>query len=240
VRSGAADDEPRNPANGRAGWFDVACCPPNIMRTVSSLGSLLATSNDDGIQIHQYAPSSITAGAVSLAVATNYPWDGRIEITVQAAPEQEWSLWLRIPAWCADARARIGESPQPSQPGTYLRLRRRWTAGTSVVLDLSMPVRRTAAHERVDAVRGCVAVERGPLVYCLEQADQPAGVLIDDVRLADGEGTAAWNSDLLGGVTTIQMTGRTALTAIPYFAWANRGQNEENGSGPMRVWIPTG
>ncbi len=264
VRSGAADDEPRNPANGRAGWFDVACCPPNIMRTVSSLGSLLATSDDDGVQIHQYAASTITAdfpaGTVDLAVATDYPWDGRIAITVRSAPDRDWSLSLRIPAWCAGAEVRAGETGgetkvrQACEPGTYLHLRRRWAPGSSVVLELPMPVRRTVAHPRVDAVRGCVAVERGPLVYCLEQADQPADVPVEDVRLLDGECATAWNPDLLGGVTVVRMTGRTApnraplsqaktadpwqsgdlasLTAIPYFAWANRGP------GPMRVWIP--
>ena len=258
VRSGAADDEPRNPANGRAGWFGVACCPPNIMRTVASLGSLLATCDDDGIQIHQYATSTITAelpfGQAELAVATDYPWDGHIEITVQAAPDQDWTLALRIPGWCTAAKALVAGAPEACQPGTYLRPRRRWTAGVSVVLDLPMPVRRTAAHERLDAVRGCVAVERGPLVYCLEQADHQAPV--DDARLVDGECTAFWDPDLLGGVTAVRMTGQTApgtgslyqpetsddgrpghltrLTAIPYFTWANRGP------GPMRVWIPLG
>ncbi len=241
VRSGAADDEPRNPANGRSGWFDVACCPPNIMRTIASLGSLLATSDDHGIQVHQYAASTIAAdlpcGQVRLAVATDYPWDGRIEITVQAAPEQDWDLSLRIPAWCAGATVRTGETRVAGacQPGTYLRLSGPWTAGSSVLLDLPMPVRRTTAHERVDAVRGCVAVERGPLVYCLEQVDQPADVLVDDIRLTDGEETAAWNPDLLGGLTVVRMAG--GLTAIPYYAWANRDRGHD-GAGPMRVWIP--
>ena len=93
-RSGPArtDDEPRNPANGRAGWFGVACCPPNIMRTMSSLGALLATTDDDdgGIQIHQYAASTISAdlpaGTANLAVATDYPWDGHVEITGAGRP----------------------------------------------------------------------------------------------------------------------------------------------------------
>ena len=260
VRSGPPGDEPRDPANGRGGWFDVACCPPNIMRTIASLGSLLATRDDDGVQVHQYATSAITAelpsGQVELAVATNYPWEGRIEITVRAAPDQDWTLSLRIPAWCTGARAVIAGAgaTEACEPGAYLRLRRRWAAGSSVVLDLPMPVRRTVAHKRVDAVRGCVAVERGPLVYCLEQAGDPAEILLDDVRLVDGECTAAWDPGLLGGMTVVHMTGRTAqrpiplyqaetacaghpgqlvqLVAIPYFAWANRGP------GPMRVWIP--
>jgi hypothetical protein len=266
VRSGAADDEPRNPANGRAGWFGVACCPPNIMRTMSSLGSLLATRDDDGIQIHQYAASTITAdlpaGTAGLVVTTNYPWEGHVEITVEAAPDQDWGLSLRIPGWCTGAEARVGGTRVAGicEPGTYLHLRRRWAVGDCVVLDLPMPVRQTAAHERVDAVRGCVAVERGPLVYCLEQADLPDDVPVDDVRLDGGEGTAVWTPDLLEGVTVIQLAGRVTanrgplypaqtadagptadagqpassvrLTAIPYFAWANRGP------GAMRVWIP--
>lgn len=262
VRSGQADDDLRNPANGRVGWFSVACCPPNIMRTIASLGSLLATTADDGVQIHQYATSVITAEVASatarLAVATDYPWDGRIEITVQAAPDEDWTLALRIPEWCADAKALVAGAgtAEACQPGTYLRLRRRWTAGDSVVLDLPMPVRRTEAHKRIDAVRGCVAIERGPLVYCVEQADHPAGVLIDDIQLVDGDCTPVWRPDLLSGITAVQMTGRTTsgamslyrprtaddgqpghparLTAIPYFAWANRGP------APMRVWIPLG
>lgn len=245
VRSGAADDEPRNPANGRAGWFDVACCPPNIMRTLSSLGTLLATYDDDGIQVHQYAAAAIAAGLpageAELAVATDYPWDGRVAVTVVSAPDRDWTLSLRVPAWCAGARARADPDgvTAAAEPGTYLRLRRRWTPGTTVVLDLRMPVRRTAAHPRVDAVRGCVAIERGPLVYCLEQADQPAGVLVDDAQVTGGECEAAWDPDLLGGMTVVRLPGRTAgsyadlhLTAVPYFAWANRGP------GPMRVWIP--
>lgn len=262
VRSGQTDDDPRNPANGRSGWFDVACCPPNIMRTLASLGSLLATRDDDGVQIHQYATSAITAelpsGKAELTVGTDYPWDGRVEITLQDAPDREWTLALRIPGWCTDAKVLVdgAGAAEACEPGTYLRLRRRWTAGSSVVLDLPMSVRQTIAHQRVDAVRGCVAVERGPLVYCLEQADQPAGVLIDDIELVTSDCTAVWRPDLLGGVTAIEMTGRTTpgsaplyqpqtagdgqpgrlgrLTAIPYFAWANRGP------GPMRVWIPLG
>jgi uncharacterized protein len=239
----------------------VACCPPNIMRTLSSLGSLLATRDGDGVQIHQYATSAITAelpsGVAELTVATDYPWDGRVEITVQNAPDQDWTLTLRIPGWCTDARVLVAGTgvAEICEPGTYLRLRRRWAAGSSVVLDLPMPVRQTTAHERVDAVRGCVAIERGPLVYCLEQTDHPADI-VDDIELVDGECTAVWRPDLLGGMTAIQMTGRTTpgamplypprpaddgqpgrlarLTSIPYFAWANRGP------GPMRVWIPLG
>jgi DUF1680 family protein len=110
-----------------------------------------------------------------------------------------------------------------------------------VTLTLPMPPRRTLPGERVDAVRGCAAIERGPLVYCVEQADQPAGALVDEVRIEDGPMTAVAEPGLLGGVTVVEAPGRVAgsagaeavtLRAIPYYAWANRD------IGAMRVWIP--
>jgi uncharacterized protein len=259
VRTGAGRDDPRSPATGRHGWYGVACCPPNIMRTLSSLDSLLATCTDGELQLHQYAPSTILAdlasGRVELSVTTNYPWDGRIEVTVVTAPGPDWTLALRIPAWCVGAEVRVdGQlSAESCAPGTYVRLQRSWRPGSSVLIDLPMPVRRSAAHERVDAVRGCVAIERGPLVYCLEQEDQPPEALVDEVELVDGEYTVDWRPELLDGMAVVRLTGRVTrdrpalyrsstaaadvgphlpLTAIPYFAWANRGP------GPMRVWIP--
>jgi hypothetical protein len=127
--------------------------------------------------------------------------------------------------------------------------------GDTVVIDFAMPVRKTLPHPRVDAVRGCLALERGPLVYCLESVDQPAGVSFDDVSVSAAAPTRiAWNPDLLGGVATILLPGSQSrrtdsswwpysgersettaavdLVAVPYFAWANRAP------GTMRVWLP--
>lgn len=141
----------------------------------------------------------------------------------------------------------------PARDG-YIRLTRVWAPGTTVVLDLDMPVRHVTAHPRVDAVRGCVALARGPLVYCLEQADLPPGTVLEDVRLDPAAPiTAVHRQDLpdipvvinLGGQVahagdSLYVTGRRrerpgtplTLTAVPYFLWGNRSE------GPMRVWIP--
>jgi DUF1680 family protein len=268
VRGGAVPDDHRNPAAERHGWFTCACCPPNIMRTVAQLSGYLATHGEDSVQLQQYAGGSLraglAAGEVSLAVATSYPWSGRVEIEVLAAPGGEWALELRVPGWCEGARAIVhpaegsngaeAEPPTTGIPGTYLRLARSWAVGDRVVLELPMEVRITVADERVDAVRGCGAVEVGPLVYCFEDHDQPDGVSVDDIVLDGAHGTVSWRPDLLGGVSVVELDGgwrnegsslagyrrrgarspvtAARLTAIPYHAWANRGVRA------MRVWVP--
>lgn len=247
-RSDAHADENRSPAHGRRGWFDCACCPPNVMRMLASLGAHLATTDDDGLQLHLYAESTVTAGGATVAVETGYPWDGVVRVRVTATADPLWTLSLRIPAW-ADGATIAGE-PAP-EPGTYARIRRSWRPGDVVELTLPMDVRFVEADPRVDAVRGCVAVERGPVVYAVEAAD---GVPVDDLRLDPaGRRDAQHRPDLLGGVTVVHLTGETGraeprpwpygpgwpaggepveVTAVPYFAWANRG------IGGMRVWLP--
>ncbi len=247
----------------RLSWYSCACCPPNIARLMASLHGYLATTDDDGLRIHLYASADLSAspaaGPVSVRMRTGYPWQGRVELTVTDAPAgAPWSLTLRIPAWCdpaegGDIRVSVDGAPVPADAEDgYLRLTRTWAPGTTVVLDLGMPVRRVSAHPRVDAVRGCVALTRGPLVYCLEQADLPPGTVLEDVRLDPAAPIAAndGTSDIPVVLTT---TGSVApateelytagdsgerpgeplqLTAVPYFLWGNRSE------GPMRVWVP--
>jgi uncharacterized protein len=269
VRSDAEPSDSRSAALGRHAWYDVACCPPNIMRTLSSLQCYLATRDDAGVQIHQYSSGRIKAdlaeGQVELAVDTEYPWSGTVQIEVTAATGAEWALALRIPAWCQSAEITVdtaGSTERVSTipgPGEYSRLTRRWAVGDRVRLDLAMPPRLTAADERVDAVRGCVAIERGPLVYCLEQTDQAGGIALEDLTIADSSLVEEWRPDLLGGVMIVRADGvvdsrppaplyRDAssppesaepvvaetvnLTAVPYALWGNREL------GAMRVWIP--
>jgi DUF1680 family protein len=208
----------------RHAWFPCACCPPNIARLVASLHHYVATSDDEGVQLHLLAPGRIETEAGALTVATEYPWDGRVEIAVESSAE--WTLALRIPGWCEGATV-DGEPATPGDDG-YVRLRRRWETGSTVQLELPMPVRVLQPHPRVDAVRGCVALARGPLVYCLEQADHD--VELEDLRLDPAEPPVAGppNPELGVPVTLVG-----PVTAIPYFRWANRGP------GAMRVWIPT-
>jgi DUF1680 family protein len=255
LREDANADDDRSPAHGRRGWFQCACCPANIMRTLSSLGGYLATTDEAGIQLHQYAPATIESGDVRLTVETGYPWDGEVRVRIDRAPEGEWTLSLRIPAWAEGATV---TGAAETTPGTYASVRRRWSVGDVAELSLPMRVRFTAADERIDAVRGCTAIERGPLVYAVEQVDQAAEVRVDDLHLdRSGAVRAEHRADLLDGVTVVHVHGRagsgpaadgpyrgadtvaaappgspTPVVAVPYFAWANRG------IGPMRVWLP--
>ena len=265
LRSGAHPDESRSPAHGRRPWFTVACCPPNIMRTLASLPGYLATTDADGLQLHQYAPSRLAAavpgGQAQISVETEYPWDGVVRVRVEQAPSAPWTLSLRVPGWAQGARLRVDGEEQAVDAGAYAAARRSWQAGDVVELALPMTVRLVEADERIDAVRGCLAVERGPLVYAVEQVDQPEDVVVDDLHVdPDGPTAADHRPALLGGVTVVTARGRAdrhvaadrpyhepnqdhgqaqqaagrdvELTAVPYFSWANRG------AGPMRVWLP--
>jgi len=254
-----------NPLQSRTGerrhhWNPVACCPPNIMRLLASLHHYLATVTDTGIQLHQYATSTIRAivsgsGPVELAVETGYPWSGAISIEVVSTGATEWTLSVRVPAWARGATL----DGEPVAPGGYAELARRWQAGDRVALELDVSPRLTAPSPRIDAVRGCVALERGPIVYCIEQHDLADGVDLAEVGVDPAAGLVESGPvDQLGGLPGVALAGvvreldgwrqseyldlrevpaaapgaPTQLLAVPYFAWANRGV------GGMRVWIP--
>jgi uncharacterized protein len=254
-----------NPLQSRNGerrhrWNPVACCPPNIMRLLASLHHYLATTSDAGIQLHQYATSTIradcpAAGPVELAVETGYPWSGSVTVEVVACSDAEWTLSLRVPAW---ARGAVLDG-KPVAPG-YAELTRRWRPGDRVVLELDVSPRLTAPNPRIDAVRGCLALERGPVVYCFEAGDLPAGADLADVALErEAEPADSGLVAPLGDVPAVSVAGvvrdldrwrqieyvdvrelpvagvaaPARLLAVPYFAWANRGD------GGMRVWLPS-
>ncbi|MEU5312217.1 beta-L-arabinofuranosidase domain-containing protein [Streptomyces sp. NPDC021562] len=263
VRDGHTDTGGDQSAR-RTRWFRCACCPPNVMRLLASLEHYLASGDEQGLQIHQFVTGTYATGQVRVRAETDYPWHGTVAFTVEETPSDgPWTLSLRIPQWCREFRVRCGpdscdQSDAPVEHG-WLRLTRDWSPGDRVVLELGLEPRLTAADPRVDAVRGCVAIERGPLVHCLEQADHPGGGL-DDIVLDPSRPLAVKHRpDLLGGVTTVVAAGRrrrvpdrgwwpyaavtgaepegdgepVELTAVPYHVWANR----EDGS--MRVWLPT-
>ena len=148
----------------RPAWFDCACCPPNILRTVASLSTYLATADAAGLQLHLYAPAVMTVpmgqGTVRLTVETEYPADGVVTVRIQDAPEQPWTLSLRIPAWSRGARLEVAGESRDAAPDDkgYVRVERTWAAGDVARLVLPMPVRLTVAHPAVDAVRGSVAI----------------------------------------------------------------------------------
>ncbi|MBA4861598.1 glycoside hydrolase family 127 protein [Streptomyces sp. PSKA54] len=237
------DARPGDQAARRTPWFRCACCPPNVMRLLASLPHYVASGDAEGAQLHQYATGVYAAGGGTVRVETDYPWNGRISVTVEEAPaDRDWTLSLRLPSWCTEFAVMLPDGAAPAESGDgWVRVRHRWSAGDTVVLDLAMAPRITHPDPRTDAVRGCVAIERGPLVHCLEGVDQEAGVRLDDVTLSPAASlTADARPDLLGGVTVVTAEGRrrsdgssVRLTAVPYHAWANRDE------GAMRVWIPT-
>ncbi|MDH2426915.1 beta-L-arabinofuranosidase domain-containing protein [Sphaerisporangium sp. TRM90804] len=249
-------------ASRRLPWYSCACCPPNIARLMASLPGYLATADDAGLQVHLYGDASLTTAvagrAVRVEMRTAYPWQGRVELSVHgddARGGAPWTLALRVPGWCEAYTVSVdGERvPAPARDG-YVRLTREWTPGTRVVLDLDLPVRQIRAHPRVDAVRGCVALARGPLVYCVEQADLPSGTVLEDVRLDPSAAITAGHRPDLPDIPVVlgarglladaddalytAGTGRErtgsplTFTAVPYFLWGNRSE------GPMRVWVP--
>jgi DUF1680 family protein len=223
---------------------------------MASLHSYVATGDDTGLQLHLYAAGTFSAGGHSVEVDTRYPWDEQIGISVTQAGPGPWTLALRVPAWCADVRLAVnGSVVRAGAQQGYLRLTQTWRAGDRVELTLAMPPRLVTAHPRVDAVRGTVALVRGPLVYCLEHAGLPANLVLEDLEL-DTTARIRVSPDADGiSPVTLQVTvlGRAAgpaalyrqlspadeppaatatVAAIPYFLWANRAP------GPMRVWIP--
>ena len=177
----------------RASWFTCACCPPNLMRTLSSWPQYLATSNAAGVQLHQFAGAEIAAqpgaGPVRLDVATDYPWRGTVTVTIREAPPAPWTLSLRVPGWCRSGRVEVRsgggvERREISAGERSVAEERTWAPGDSMVLDLDLPGRITEPDPRIDAIRGTVAIERGPLVYCIETADLAAGTAVEDVELS--------------------------------------------------------
>ncbi|MFA0851380.1 glycoside hydrolase family 127 protein (plasmid) [Curtobacterium sp. WHRI 8282] len=278
-RDHAHQDENRSPAHGRRGWFDCACCPPNIMRTFASLDGYLATATDGGLQIHQYA----TADLGPVRVETDYPHDGRVRVTV--TEDGPLALGLRIPAWSDTTTITGPDGSASPTAGTLHVVDREWSAGDTVELVFDTTPHRYVADTRIDAARGQVAIERGPLVYAVEQADQQ-GFTVDDLTVdADAPITEERRDDLLDGVVTLRIPGHApaehvqpawpyqrlgatrsgganhagdatdvddvagpqgvttglqaghngrdvTATAVPYYAWANRG------AAPMRVWLP--
>lgn len=212
VRDGHTDTGGDQSAR-RTRWFRCACCPPNAMRLLAGLGHYFASGNEQGLQIHQFTSGRYTAGPLAVRAETDYPWHGTIALTVEDTPaDRPWTLALRVPQWCRAFRVTCGESAydQENAPVTdgWLRLTRVWAPGDRVVLELALKARLTAADPRVDAVRGCVAIERGPLVYCLEQADHPGGGLDGLVLDPTRPLAVKHRPDLLGGVTTVIAAGR--------------------------------
>jgi len=246
----------------RRPWFDCACCPPNLARTLAAIGGYFATVRENEIALQLYARGTITTSLpsgthVRLAIETDYPWDGAIRIRIEEPGT--FAMALRIPTWANEVSAAINGDRIEAVPGEYLRLERPWLVGDTIELMLDMPIRRVTSHPYLTANLGKTAIFRGPLLYCMESADNPAFDPRSAVLPVIANFAAQHYDQLLGGVTTLSTTLSYApveptwenelyrtvsndrplisssphsATLIPYFVWANRM------SGPMTVWIP--
>ncbi|SEB59968.1 hypothetical protein SAMN04489806_1240 [Paramicrobacterium humi] len=240
---------PRASSSLRAPWFEVSCCPTNVARTLASLGAYVATTSDDGVQLHQYVNGSldahIDAGTVRLRLDTDYPVHGSIRVEILESPDAEWALSLRVPAWAEGATLAVGADAATAVETGTVTVRRAFAAGDVVQLELPMAARWTEPDPRIDALRGQRAVERGPLVMCLESIDAPELDNVDEARvtgtLRDIEGAVSVGLRRLAtrdGDWPYSTTAETRLgdeelvPLVPYNTWANRGPST------MRVWLP--
>lgn len=237
----------------RVPWFGCACCPPNVARTLASLGDYAFSRTADGLAVHLYVGGEVRFSAgdatATLTVTTEYPWRERVELKVGLERPAGFALRLRLPGWCRSPWLRLNGQPvAPAMEAGYAVLTRTWAPGDQLTLDLPMPVERIRADARVAAAAGQVALQRGPVVYCVEEADN--GPQLAALRLpAQSLLLARHDPALLGGCTVIEGPAERTLPgaalyraepaeirgamlrAIPYALWANRGEGE------MRVWL---
>ena len=252
---------------GRSPWFETACCPPNIARFLPSVPGYLYAQAGDTLYVNLFAAGTAKvdiggAKDVEVVQETKYPWEGAVRVGVNPAWSATFALAVRVPGWArneaapgglyrfldaSEQKVKFWLNSKPVTPAVekgYAVFKRTWRKGDVVTVSFPMPIRRVVADGRLKAAAGKVALQRGPVVYCVEEADN--GAAVRDLALADDAKLQAFfRPDFIGGLTFLQgpatVAGRGAeggaaaakheLLAIPYFAWANRGD------GAMTVWI---
>jgi DUF1680 family protein len=248
----------------RQEWFECPCCPPNVARLLASLGGYLYSTGQSDIWVHLYTGSEVNLRVdgrpVTLRQVTRYPWEGKVRFEVGVQTPQTFTLHLRVPAWCEEWSLRVNGTKiklQPKENG-YLSVQREWQPGDVVEYEMHTLIQAVWANPAVRQLEGRIALQRGPLVYCLEGADH-GGVILDRLAVRpddvlSGKFSADYQAELLGGVTTLRGPGsileaegwgetlyrsrppasrQVEITAVPYFAWDNREPGE------MRVWLRT-
>jgi uncharacterized protein len=221
----------------RKPWFDCSCCPTQIARFIPSVGNYMYASSADTLWINLYAEStaSLRIGGFETTVVqrTDYPWDGKIRVELRPGSEQAFTVAMRLPDWCGSFAARLngGGLPALRSADGYLRITRRWKGGDGIELDLGADPARVHADPRVEADWGKVCIQRGPLVYCFEECDNPgfdALHISPEAELVPG--TAEGLPPGTGSVAVRNPDG-SRFTAVPYYAWDNRAP------GKMKVWV---
>lgn len=223
----------------RVEWFNTSCCPTQLERFIPSIGNYIYASSDEGIWVNLYIQCSVRINIkgidMMLDQVTNYPWDGRVRITVNAAKTSEFQVNLRLPEWCGTAGVRVNGTPvsRPVIEKGYIKLRSIWEKGDVIDLNLDMPVQIVKPDPMVRCNAGKIAIQRGPLVYCIEETDNKYNY--DSMALSsEARFEASYHPEIMGGVTFIDAFEheKKILSAIPYCLWDNREK------GRMKVWIP--
>lgn len=246
-------------------WYDTTCCPPNLERLLESLPGYFYATSRAGVYVNLYHSSELDwhledGTPLKLTQTTSYPWSGEITLTIAPAHASDFSLYVRWPAWASSADVQVNGQPftlSPAQRGSYLAISRNWKPGDTVTLNFPMQPVVTVANPRVTDEYGRIALQRGPLVYALEQIDQSGATLPEIFYRTSTSITSEMRKDLLGGITVLKVSAQAAekplggeplyeplsavlnrpkrpvnLTFIPYYAIANREPT------PMEVWVP--
>ena len=252
-------DKIRNP------WYDTTCCPPNLERTFASLPGYFYSTSPQGVYVHFYDNSTMhwkleSGTPITLQQTTQYPWEGTVHISVAPATPEEFTLFVRIPGWSKQNTVKVnGEEVAQVTPGQYLPIRRKWKADDKVELSFDMKPQIIHANPAVADDRGRIALQRGPVVFCMEQLDQSADATNASnfpryVAALTESTSARYDPALLDGVVVLEHPGamlsadkpvlyqeslpehksasETTLRMIPYYAWSNRQLSA------MQVWIP--
>ena len=247
----------------RHDWFICPCCPPNVARILASIGNYFYSTEDAAVWVHLFAENEATLRVANQIVkifqSTKYPWDGLVTFRVGVDRPANFALRLRLPDWCQSYQLKINGTPWDVQPekNGYIALARTWNSGDTVSYEMDMPLKAAWANPAVRQLEGRIALQRGPLVYCLEGVDHE-NIILDRIAVDPGQVTRQftldYQSSLLGGVAVVHGQGTVidgqgwgdqlyrstppgkkeiSITAIPYCVWNNRQLGE------MRVWLRT-
>ncbi|WP_052339467.1 glycoside hydrolase family 127 protein [Gorillibacterium massiliense] len=248
----------------RQKWFGCSCCPPNVARLLASLDQYIYTSTANSIYTHLYIGSDshfeLENGVVDLKQTSSFPWNGDVSFAIGLPSSTRFTLALRIPSWCDGLpqlaiNGEVASLDSYKEQDGYLLIDRMWSDGDTINWSLPMKARWMEAHPEIRADAGKVALQRGPLVYCLEEVDNGAPIASLAVRV-DESLQERFVPDLFGGAVVVEgqlfrvdsaswkqestayrpyqtASQKTAFRAVPYYLWGNRGLGE------MAVWVRT-
>ena len=237
----------------RQKWFGCACCPPNLARTVSSVASYAYTENDTTLFVHLYMGGTVEGEKVKASITSEFPWDGHVSVTCESDTKEPYTFAFRIPGWCASYEKEIPKGAEVEEKDGYLYVTKVWAKGETIRLNFPMEIQLLASNPLVREDAGRVAVKRGPVVYCMEEADNGKNLHLTKLCV-NGEKTAEAADELGEHFVRVTAEGRrmklgdaekqplyhlyqkeeeekTKLKLIPYYMWNNRGEGE------MQVWI---